>query len=289
MRRVIYADTLVVMNVAVTYILLLSVRSFSRVKTSPVRLISASFAGGGTSLLIFLPPLPPVFSILLRMAACLLITFIAFFVGDGKKYLKSLLLFLAMTFLYGGVMFFLSQTVSEFVVYRNGYGYVGIGFPGVVLAVSAVYVVLRWMKRKLGKGSEQFRYEIELKHADRTAKGSALFDSGHFVTDCYNGQPVILVRERLLRQLLPEGELEELKNMSRFSATIPAVSPKCRYIPVQTVSGDRLLPAFTCEKVIVTGEDTYIDVDNVSLAFAGLLDGVEHVDALINARLFERR
>lgn len=289
MRRVVYADSLVIMNTVVTYILLLSVRSFGRIRTAALRLVAAAFLGGVASLLVLVPPLSLYVSLLIKIALCSVISFLAFFVKDFRKFIRSLSLFALMTFLYGGVMFFLSYACSGFFLYRNGFGYVGMRFPGLIISVSALYLILILIKRKLCKNSERFIYEITLYYCNRTAKGKALFDSGHFVSDCYNGQPVIIVKESILHRLLTEPEFAELKEMNRLIDQSHAGIVKARLIPVSTVSGEHLLPAFTCDKVTVSGQDTFITVNSVTVALANLPDGAEGCDALINERLFEGR
>ena len=289
LHKVVYLDTLILLNAIVTYILLLSVRAFSSVRTSAFRLIAGAFTGGAASLLMLAPRLPWAATLAVRLAVCAAITLAAFYTGSKKQFGRCLALLLLMTFGCGGVMLFLSQVLGEFVRYRNGFAYLGVSFPGVVLAVTGAYGLLIAGRRLFGRGKERFYYEIELTYGDRTAKGRALFDSGHFVTDCYTGRPVVIVGERFVRRLLDEEAMAELRALGKLTAYEPAGRLCARCIPVQTVSGPRLLPAFTCGAVTVRNEQSYCRVGAVSLAVAQELPDAFGCDALINQKLFEEQ
>ena len=289
MHKIIYLDSLILLNTVVTYILLLAVRAFSSVKTPPFRLIGASFGGGAASLLLLAPKLPTVVTVLIRLILCAVLSFIAFFVGDRKPYFRCFVLLLLTTFAFGGCMFCLSVLQRDTVVLQNGFCYVGMNFTGIILTMTGMYFLLLFLRRKLGKGKNRFYYEIELVFSGKKAVGRALYDSGHFVSDCYTGRPVVIAGAQLARQLLTEEELQQVLSVGKLSADVRATGVKARCIPVRTVSGSRLLPAFTCEKAVIRNEDDYRSVADVSLALSEELSDFPGCDALINQKLFESR
>lgn len=286
LRNVIYLDTLIFLNTVVTFLLLLSVRQFSGVRTADGRLIVASFLGGAVSLLILAPPLGPVVGIPVRIACGLLIVTAAFYTRGGKGFLKCACLFLAMTFLYAGGMFFLSQ-LGTGVLCRNGVSYMGLNLPSLVLLSCVLYALLKLLKKKCFSGREQYRYEIGLRRGDRSVSGKALYDSGHFVTDCYTGNPVIVVRRDFILPLLSGREAAYLAALGRFAAASPVDTLAARLIPVATVAGERFLPAFTCEKAVVKNGDRFVQADAVSVAVMDASLDFSGCDALINSRIFE--
>ena len=286
MRKVIYLDTLILLNAFVSYIILLSVRQFCNVKTRPVRVVMASFVGGVASLTIFAPRMPLLLTVPFKLSVCALITFTAFFVRKGTKLLRCYCLMLLMTFCYGGVMMFLAYLLNGFVTYQNGVGYIGVDFWKIVLAVSGAYGLIVLFRRRWKSDKETFYYNIELINGEKNVKGTALLDSGHFVTDCYTGRPVVIVCESMLRQLLDEEALKDLKSFGALKEEQPETKMKPRCIPVQTVSGSMLLPAFTCEKIKIYNEGSYCAVNGVSLALTDQINELP-CDALINRKLFE--
>ncbi len=289
MRKVIYLDSLVLLNTVATFLILLSVRVFASVNTNKLRIITAAFFGGFSSMIMLLPGLPIVSTLFIRLSLGAAICFTAFFVGDSKKFFRCLGLFYLFTFACGGLMFVLSQVFHAFVTYQNGYAYVGLGFRSIVASITAAYLVLLVLRRKFGKGKEQFYYDIELTYGGVTVKGKAMLDSGHFVKDCYTGKPVVIACESFLRQLLSEQEIAELKAFGGLSKQVSAKKLRARCIPVTTVSGRRLLPVFTCSKVTVHNEDVFCSVNGVSLALADEFPDITSCDALINTELFQKR
>ncbi len=289
MQKVIYLDTLILLNTVVTFMIVLAVRACACVKTKPVRIIAAAFFGGVSSLLLLVPEMPFLLTVLFRLLLGAGITFIAFFVGNCKKYFRCLGLLYLMTFAGGGLLFFLSQILTGFVTYQNGFVYIGLDFWEIVAAITGSYFLLTFLRRKFGRGKERFCYDIDLTHAGVTVKGRALFDSGHFVSDCYTGKPVVIAGEPLLRKLLPSEAIMELKSFGSLTASDTEGRLHARCIPVITVSGRRMLPAFTCANITVSNEEMFCSVNEVSLAMADEPKDFAGCDALINEKLFESR
>ena len=286
MRQVIYVDSLVFLNTVVTFLLLLAVRQFSGVKTSGKRLLPASLLGGASSLVILVPRMGTLFSAGYKLIVCAAIVFTAFFAKDGKKYLKCAGIFVFLTFLYAGAMCFLSQ-VSGGVSYRNGVGYVGFGFWQMIGISAVLYLLLRVLKKRFCAGNEAFRYEITLYCHGKSVSGAAYYDSGNFICDCYTGRPVVIVSEAWIAPVLSEQELSALRQWGGLSADGAESLPRLRLIPVKTIAGDRLLPAFTGDAAVVRNADRYCRVEAPSVAVASDAFECEGCAALINGRFFE--
>lgn len=287
MRHVVYADTLVLLNAVVTFLLLSSVRQFAGVKTSHRRLIAASFLGGVVSCVLLLPKMGVLLSLAVQIASGALIAFCAFFEGNGKRFIRCWALFAGMTFCYGGVIYGASLVFPGFVRYRNGYGYLRIGFWGVIAVLTAAYLLILLLKRRFGRGEERFSYEITLTHNGTAVTGRAVFDSGHFVTDCYTGKPVVIVSDAFLSKLMTDTEYQQLFAFGQGSETKETGTVKPRLIPVTTVNGTRLLTAFTCDRATVKNGDRYAAFDNVTVAAAGKDFSGLSCDALIGRHFFE--
>lgn len=289
MRQVIYVDTLVILNTVITYLILMAVGALARVKTKPVRLTAASVLGGLFSLLLLFPEMPVALMLAVKMLCGVAIGFAAFFVGNLNQYFRCLGLLYLLTFACGGMLFLLSQLFAGFVEFQNGFVYIGIEFWEIILTITFAYGILMLIRRKFGKREEQFQYSIELEYNGTKAKGTALLDSGHFVTDCYTGRPVIIVGKPLIERLLPVEDLEAIMAFCNLSVQVINSRLHTRYIPVSTVSGQKILPAFTCQRVTVQNADVYYSVKNVSLAMVYDWKDFQGCDALINEKLFEIR
>ena len=287
LHRVIYVDSLIFLNTVVTYILLLSGRAFGPVKTGNGRLIAASSVGGISSLILLAPQMASALTVVLIPLLCAVIVLIAFYVGSARQYLLCFTDFFGLTLCYGGIMFFLSYLTNGFVQSRNGIFYVGVNFWGILFVITVSYYTIVLIRRIVRKKSDPFIYRIELSHNGNTAKGKALFDSGHKVTDCYTGRPVVIAGESLFRRLLGEDMTRQLLSFGDPAQTDYGSEIKIRYIPVQTVSGHQLLPAFTCSKISVFNDASFHSVKAVSLALSENLKDSGGYEAIINQQLLE--
>ena len=123
---IVYADILIILNLAVDYFLLRAAACLQHLNPPLWRMLLSSLAGGSSSLYIFLPPRGVILDILFRTAVCAAMTFICFGFGKIKRFLRTCGVFLLVTFGYGGAMTALwyllkpsGLTVINSVVYFN--------------------------------------------------------------------------------------------------------------------------------------------------------------------------
>ena len=287
MRRVIYADTLILLNTLVTFLILLSVRAVASVRTSDRRLIAAAFAGGIASLSALIPAFSHVLSALISLLTSAVVVLIGFYVHQAKLLLRCYLLFVLMTFTYGGVLFFLSQRFPSIFIYRNGFGYFNVPFWSVLLFTSFVYVFFYLLRKRFSQNRETYRYAIEVSFRGKSALGTALLDSGHSVTDCYTGRPVVIAKESLCRRLLSDEAFQALKDFGKLNAQAIAPAFAARCIPVETVAGLTLLPAFTCDETTIRHEDAYYRFEQITLACSDRLPEQFDCDAILSGKMLE--
>ena len=134
--RVIYIDSLFLLNLAVDYFLLLLTATVSGIYQRRSRLVLGAFVGGALAVLgIFLPE-GTVWSLLFRSISCLLVVLTAF----GKRKTTHLLrlcgTFLLLTTVLAGVLFALSPAMVE-----NGVIYADFSLPLMIFAFCVIYFV----------------------------------------------------------------------------------------------------------------------------------------------------
>ncbi len=86
---IVYADILIILNLAVDYFLLRAAAFLQHLNPPLWRMLLSSLAGGISSLYIFLPPRGVILDILFRTAVCAAMTFICFGFGKIKRFLRS--------------------------------------------------------------------------------------------------------------------------------------------------------------------------------------------------------
>ena len=142
--NVIYLDVLVAVNLFVTYFLLLSTALLLHQKPKRWRMVLSALAGGASSLVIFLDDLHWLVPVLIKIALGVLLVIIAFPWKGKGVFIKTALLFIAVNFLFAGIMMALWFFVSPVdMYYRNGVVYFNIS--ALTLAVSTVvaYLIVR--------------------------------------------------------------------------------------------------------------------------------------------------
>ena len=278
MRQVIYADVLVFLNTAVTFLLLLTVRLIAGTPTKAVRLAIASFIGGLSSLLLLAPPLPLLLTVPARLAVGMAIVRAAFPAG-GKKLLRSYCVFMGVSFGYGGALYALRLSLGEALTVRNGYGYYEFSATSLILATVVLYTVLRLIHRFiLRKNQTDHIYDLTLSAAGKTVTLKALMDSGHTVRDIYTGNPVVILSAVYAEKLVGSVQQDIFAETAlRSSFGVPL-----RFIPVHTISGERCLPAFSADRAVTHGDAFEKESKHITVAVTEDPLGGERYQALMN-------
>lgn len=246
MQQVIYADVLIIFNTLITFILLLTVKTFACVGGSTGRIITASFVGGVYSLIILAPKMHIILMLLAKTAMCVSITCIAFRTKCFRNMLRCAFMFLIFSCLYAGIIYALNAIVqSEFLIVNNGFSYVHVSIVSMIVICAAVYAVLFLLKKTVFRVHEEdMIYELNLSYKENEIRVRALLDSGNSVKDIYTGKPVIVLTSERAKDLTGN---EIPGNLSDWSDLQNGVN--WRLLPVHALDEDQLLPSFNADTV----------------------------------------
>ena len=284
MQQVIYVDILVFLNTVVTFILLLTVRRFTGAPTSTGRLVLASFVGGIFSLVLLAPEMGLPAQIAVKTAVCVSITLLAFRICGVRLFLRTLALFLGVSFFYAGVIWGLTRlSDSAFLTYSNGYGYVDVSFTTLIVLSVLLYLVIVGLQKTVfrPKGDPTI-FHLVLYFGDRVFEGNALWDSGNDVKDVYEGGDVVVLDRPSARLLTGIEISEDVGEMVSRGLRV-------RLLPVRSVNGEKLLPAFTADRAVVHNEVRSREVLRPCVAVSREALGGADYQALIGRRFFEGR
>ena len=141
MTGVIYADVLFVLNVYITYALLMLTALFLGIAPERMRLFLASTIGGASSLFILIPEISTAFLSVLRVVLCLVFSVVAFGYNGVRQLIRQSAVFLAVNFLFAGLMFAVWYFVTPSAVYYNtGIVYFDIDTLSLVLTISNAHI-----------------------------------------------------------------------------------------------------------------------------------------------------
>lgn len=260
---IVYADVLLAVNLFVNYALLLCSMLILKSNVSRLRVLLGAVIGSLYGLIIFLPELPNIVELAIRLAVSGLIVFATFGYKNIKYFLRCFFVFFAVSFAFGGIMLALWVTVAPVgMVYNNGAVYFNINLP--ILAVSTVVcfaivsLIAHFIERKAPKSTV---FSVEVLSNGRLIKGTALCDTGNSLRESFSGYPVMIGEFTSLKSILPDEVLNYIKNPLEISP-----EGKIRLIPHKTVSGTGIMPAFRPDSVEIRNTERTVKTDKVFIA-----------------------
>lgn len=247
----VYADVLLVINLFVNYTLIACASGIMKASVSGFRIFLGAAVGSVYGLVIFLPKMPGVIEVIMRIAATSVIVLCSFGYGGIKRYLRSFFIFAAVSLIFGGLMLVLWLTIAPIgMVYSNGAVYFDIDLK--ILAVSTVVcfatvsLVSYFISRKAPRESVA---EITVGMGDKKIKTNALIDTGNSLNESFSNYPVCVAELEVMKSIAPDAAVNYL------FGKIPEGDKNIRLILHNTVSGTGVLPAF---------KPDYIEVKTVS-------------------------
>ena len=274
---IVYVDLLICCNLLIHFALFLSTAALCAQKPRFLRLMLGSLLGSGYSFLIFLT-LDDLTFLLIKAGMAVSLVLIVFGFGSIRRFVRSLICFLAINLLYGGGMYAVCQMFApRGVYYQNGVTYLACDLWGFAVGMLISYLLLRLFCARLNSHrTARAVYPICLRVGENTVHCKALYDSGNRLTDPYSGKPVVILSQELTRQLLPKEVADALLTAEPDAKTV-AFGHKCRLIPLHTVHGCAMLGAFEPDEAVLCG----VRVDFMAAVSKGML--AEDTDALLPA------
>lgn len=255
--QVIYLDVLVLINLIVNYLLLLTTGQLAGLFPKRLRLAAAALFGAAYAALIFLPSLEFLTLAPIKLIFGAVMVFIAFGTRDIGHFVRLTLLFLAVSFAFGGCVtalyyFFGSQGM------KNGVFYVNIPLKVLLVSVLGAYALTGFLFKGGARHGVVSRdvETVSITFAGKTTTFSLLTDNGNDLSDPATGRPVLLLTRSAAAQVLPSELLFlplELtaNNAANLLCKVNATCWKTRFriIPYQALGTEGLLLAFRADQI----------------------------------------
>lgn len=285
---VIYADVLVCINVLITYIFLVCVRVFTNIPTGKIGVAVSSLLGGVSALVIFLGDMGLLFSVGYKFATAAVIVAVAFLPRRLKTFLKVFLAFFGVSFLFGGVIYFLQFTdPSHKLLLYNGTVYFDMSIKYLVAVVFIIYGVFLAFDYFLSRhAAKNHIYTVSVTFRDVTVKLRGMVDTGNSLKDGISGNPVFVAELSSVLPLFSYTEIDFIKGDFTGDA-VTALQNKFRIIPCNTVNGGGLLAGFVPNKVTVEMNKKICHIPKAVIAVTteNLSDG--EYDILLNKSIYD--
>lgn len=259
--RVVYIDTLFLLNFTVDYFLLRLTAAIGGAYQKTGRLLLGAGVGAVLAVLLFFPPLPRWTAVLLRVATCCLTVLAAFGRRKRHQWLRLNGLFLILTLLLAGTVFGLALWRGK-VVLQNGVPYFDISITVMVVSFTMIYTLSKMVFGK-GRGdiNRSFREIVAVK-AGKKITFRALTDSGNLLRDPVSGKRVLILQTEtasglfegtgavLLQNLPKEWSEQDLERLRRCCKTAFWL------LPVHTAIQDGMMLVFRPDELFLDGKPT---------------------------------
>ncbi|MDR1805373.1 MAG: sigma-E processing peptidase SpoIIGA [Clostridium sp.] len=284
MQRVIYIDVLIFLNCFITAMLLLACAALLKLRPRRLRLLLATLLGGAMSLVILLPPLPTALGVLIKIAGCGLLAWLAFGFRSLRFYLRAAGCFMMASFIFAGAMLALwSLLAPQGMVFNNGAAYWDISVLLLCVSTILCYALVRLLALLTRRNApENHVFDLTINAGGKELSCKALFDSGSSLREGFSGAPVIVAQRDALHAIAPPEVLafEEAGAKPELSAL--------RLIPFNSVGGTGLLPAFRASSAVaVRGKKRWL-CDEVYIAVSDRAPAGGEYTALLGNVFFEQ-
>ncbi len=266
---VIYLDILFLVNAIITYLLMISTAVILKVRIARWRVLIASFAGGAYSFIIFLD-IHPVLGFLIKTAVCFILVIISFGFRGIKQVLKNSMVFLAVNFVFAGIILAVSYIFKSNDFYSNMYvSYININ-PVVLIIFSVIAYVLVFIFEKyiLTYINKNKFYCVSVYISGREYKLNAYMDTGNSLTEPFSGNPVIIIKSGII-----DFDSIEFK----------------RVIPYEVLNASGILSAVKPEKIKICWDNKYVETSDVYIAENDNLLKNSNYDIILNPRVLSEK
>lgn len=289
-NQVIYVDILIAVNIFINYFILIATSKFLYVKINRSRIIWGSLLGAVYSLYILFPKTPFAVSLAVKFLMSATIVWVAFCSPKSKVFLKSLLCFYSMSFIFSGTMFAIWCLLEPRGLFVNN-NIVYFNISPLILIISTVisYGIIQFINKIVGRQNNKNVFcDIKIKVSSKLICVKAKIDTGHNLKEPFSGLPVIVLCKRASNGMIPDEFLEvsHITNKEEGEKNVKCeVCNKLRLIPFSSISGGGILPAIKADYVLIEGDSKEMKKD----AYVAVCpDSVmpEDFDALLSPELF---
>ncbi len=276
MRQVIYIDVLLCVNLLINYVILILEAKLLNLRIKRKRLILSALMGSFYSIFIFFDQINLLISLFIKLLMSITIILIAYGFINTRSFVKSIVTFYFINFIFGGIIFCIWYFISPKGIFiKNGIVYFDISPTFLILSTVVIYFSIKIYQYFLGENDlHNSVCDLEILNKGRIVELFAKVDTGNSLKEPFSNKPVIVAEYESLKDILPP----EVKNYIQDNVEDWTAKGKktslLRVIPYSTVSGEGLLPAFIPEKVTIRYKNkTYIKESFLAISKRNLFLG----------------
>ena len=235
----------------------------------------AALLGGFSTLYIMIESSSMVADFIYKLCTGLIMIIILCGKTAIKNYVYAVLTFMILSFSLSGISIFVAEKLnSKIVIASNLQQYIQIS-PIVLLFITAmVYVVVRTVQKQMQYSGKELNGELELQICGKVLICTALIDTGCCIKDPFGSSQVVVLDEKIFRNIKDFILPSEAKKRSRI-------------IPVDTVGESSLLCGYRCDKAVLKCRNEKYVFDRI-IAVASNNKLNENIDAIVSFDSIDR-
>ncbi len=241
----VYVDVLFVTNMFINYLLLFITSILAKTSHNRIRLALASALGGLYCVFAFTSPLTFLQNATLKILITLVISLIAFKFISIVHYVRCTVLLVICGLSFGGLLYGIYFLFKPSGMYLNNSVYFHISPLLLIVCITASYLFLivfsYFFKPK--SASENSNYTVTISLHGKSVCAEGFIDTGNSLVDIFTDTPVILCSYKTVETLFNSEEKYFFSGDFKYNK-VNNLSKGVRVIPLTTVSGSKLLPAF---------------------------------------------
>lgn len=212
----IYLDLIFLENFILNMIILYAVGIETKTKIKHLKTILASLIGSLYAIITFTIKNKFVSSIMMKIILSIIMVYISFNSKNYKELIKKTLFFYFTSFAFGGgALAVIYMVNTEKISIQNGiisgnYTLFTITF-GVMIAFIVTLISFKLIKNKISK-NDLIR-NITIKINNKYIKVKAMIDTGNFLKEPITNIPVIVVEDKLLRNIIHKEILDNIERI----------------------------------------------------------------------------
>lgn len=227
----VYVDLVLILNIAMDFLLLLSVSTTLKRNVKFYRIILGSLIGGISVVFLFLK-LNNLTLFLFKLIVSMIMVLVTFSFKNIKYFFNNLLYLYLLSIILGGGIYLLDIQFN----YKNeGLLFINNGFKlnFIVLLISSPFIIYMYIKsiRSIKRNYSNF-YRVDIIYNEKKYRFNAVLDTGNRLYDPYKKRPIVIVNTNKIK-LNYENSI---------------------IVPYHTASGNGILKCILVDELIIEGK-----------------------------------
>lgn len=274
----VYVEYILLDNILMNYLILYVTAWALKMKPKTWRLILAALIGAVYALfeLMYYPSVLDILPVKILLSFAIILTALRFY--TAKEFLKSIVTFYLVTFIFGGSMFAIAYILGGNFSFIGGVHYYG-GVPIrlLLIAVVTVLIFLRLYKQfNVYFGSNHSHYRLQIFMDEKSVSMDAVLDTGNELIEPISRTPVIIADAEKLRYIFGKELIDYAKNIEQ-NESHEATKESIRLLPYETIEGGkRIMVGVRPTRIIIEKgknkkviEDVYIGINTTGVLLKG--------------------